>query len=30
MSGDIANQLKARGAIFAALVAMILAPSAQA
>ncbi len=30
MSGDIANQLKSRGAVFAALVAMILAPSAQA
>jgi len=30
MSGDLANQLKSRGAIFAALVAMILAPSAQA
>ncbi|MFZ0705201.1 MAG: DUF4097 family beta strand repeat-containing protein [Candidatus Korobacteraceae bacterium] len=30
MSGDIANQLKTRGAIFAALVAMILAPSAYA
>jgi DUF4097 and DUF4098 domain-containing protein YvlB len=30
MSGDFANQLKARGAVFAALIAMILAPSAQA
>ena len=30
MSGDLANQLKSRGAVFAALVAMILAPSAQA
>jgi DUF4097 and DUF4098 domain-containing protein YvlB len=30
MSGDLANQLKARGAVFAALIAMILAPSAQA
>ena len=30
MSGDLATQLKARGAIFAALIAMILAPSAQA
>jgi DUF4097 and DUF4098 domain-containing protein YvlB len=30
MSGDFANQLKARGAVFAALVAMILAPSAYA
>lgn len=30
MPGDLANQLKARGAVFAALVAMILAPSAQA
>ncbi len=30
MSGDIASQLKARGAVFAALIAMILAPSAQA
>ena len=30
MSADFANQLKARGAVFAALVAMILAPSAQA
>jgi DUF4097 and DUF4098 domain-containing protein YvlB len=30
MPGDLANQLKARGAVFAALLAMILAPSAQA
>ncbi len=30
MSGDLATQLKARGAVFAALIAMILAPSAQA
>lgn len=30
MSGDFVGQLKARGAVFAALVAMILAPSAQA
>ena len=30
MSGDLASQLKARGAVFAALVAMILAPSAYA
>src|SRR5271165_5866616 len=30
MSGDLANQLKSRGAVFAALVAMILAPSAYA
>jgi DUF4097 and DUF4098 domain-containing protein YvlB len=30
MSGDLSNQLKARGAVFAALIAMILAPSAQA
>jgi len=30
MSGDLANQLKSRGAVFAALIAMILAPSAQA
>lgn len=30
MSGDLATQLKARGAVFATLVAMILAPSAQA
>ncbi len=30
MSGDLTNQLKARGAVFAALVAMILAPSVQA
>ncbi len=30
MSGDLANQLKTRGAVFAALIAMILAPSAQA
>ena len=30
MSGNLANQLKARGAVFAALVAMILAPSAYA
>ena len=30
MSGDLAAQLRARGAVFAALVAMILAPSAQA
>jgi DUF4097 and DUF4098 domain-containing protein YvlB len=30
MSGDLAHQLKSRGAVFAALVAMILAPSAQA
>src|SRR5215475_8847648 len=30
MSGDLVSQLKARGAVFAALVAMILAPSAQA
>ncbi len=30
MSGDLVNQLKARGAVFAALIAMILAPSAQA
>jgi DUF4097 and DUF4098 domain-containing protein YvlB len=28
MSGDLATQLKSRGAVFAALVAMILAPSA--
>lgn len=30
MSGDLANQLKSRGAVFATLVAMILAPSAYA
>ena len=30
MSGDLVTQLKARGAVFAALIAMILAPSAQA
>jgi len=30
MSGDLANQLKSRGAVFAALIAMILAPSAYA
>jgi DUF4097 and DUF4098 domain-containing protein YvlB len=30
MPGDIANQLRSRGAVFAALIAMILAPSAQA
>jgi DUF4097 and DUF4098 domain-containing protein YvlB len=30
MSRDLATQLKSRGAVFAALVAMILAPSAQA
>jgi len=30
MSGDLVMQLKARGAVFAALIAMILAPSAQA
>jgi DUF4097 and DUF4098 domain-containing protein YvlB len=30
MSGDLVNQLKSRGAVFAALVAMILAPSANA
>ena len=30
MSGDLVTQLRARGAIFAALVALILAPSAQA
>ena len=30
MSGDLTNQLKARGAVFAALIVMILAPSAQA
>ena len=30
MSGDLATQLKSRGAVFAALVAMILAPSAYA
>lgn len=30
MSGDLANQLKSRGAVFAALVAVILAPSAYA
>lgn len=30
MSGDLVNQLKSRGAIFAALIAMILAPSAYA
>jgi hypothetical protein len=30
MSGDLVNQLKARGAVFAALIAIILAPSAQA
>lgn len=30
MSGDLANQLKSRGAIFAAIIAMILAPSAYA
>jgi DUF4097 and DUF4098 domain-containing protein YvlB len=30
MPGDLATQLKARGAVFAALIAMILAPSAQA
>jgi DUF4097 and DUF4098 domain-containing protein YvlB len=30
MSGNLANQLKSRGAVFAALVAMILAPSAYA
>ncbi len=28
MSGDLSNQRKARGAVFAALIAMILAPSA--
>lgn len=30
MSGDLANQLKSRGAVFVALIAIILAPSAQA
>lgn len=30
MSGDFVTQLKTRGAVFAALIAMILAPSAQA
>jgi Toastrack DUF4097 len=30
MPGDLATQLKARGAVFAALIAMILAPTAQA
>jgi len=30
MPADLANQLKTRGAVFAALIAMILAPSAQA
>ena len=30
MSGDLVNQLRARGAVFAALIAMILAPSAYA
>ena len=30
MSGDLVSQLRARGAVFAALVAMILAPSAYA
>lgn len=30
MSGDLATQLKSKGAVFAALVAMILAPSAYA
>jgi DUF4097 and DUF4098 domain-containing protein YvlB len=30
MSGNLANQLKSRGAVFAALAAMILAPSAYA